>query len=120
MAIARFQHNGLFGRVVSDKRYVADPRKGGRHCRGTAVDVTLVDITTKKEVPMPTEFDNFTQKAWRSYTNLPDEIIQNRQQLEDVMQRHGFIGLPTEWWHFDYQGWKHQKSLDIDFEKLEK
>ena len=49
-----------FWELCPDERYVSDPRKGGRHTRGTAVDVTLIDLKTGKEIDMPTLFDDFT------------------------------------------------------------
>jgi D-alanyl-D-alanine dipeptidase len=54
---------------------------------------------------MPTPFDDFTDKAHRDYTQLPPEALKNRALLEQVMTRHGFVGLPTEWWHFDDADW---------------
>lgn len=90
---------------LPDERYVSDPKKGGRHTRGTAIDVTLA---TKEgvELVMPSAFDDFTEKAWRSYQGATEGEIANRTLLEEVMERHGFIGLPTEWWHFDLVGWE--------------
>jgi D-alanyl-D-alanine dipeptidase len=42
------------------------------------------------------------------------EELENREILETVMQKHGFIGLPTEWWHFDLIGWENYPPIDID------
>lgn len=94
-----------FWALVPDGRYVANPAKGSRHNRGAAVDLTLVD-SAGKELPMPTPFDDFTEKAHRGYAQLPAEILKNRTGLEQAMSRHGFIGLPTEWWHFDDSDWQ--------------
>lgn len=90
--------------MVPDPRYVADPAKGSRHNRGAAVDVTLVTAAGDR-VPMPTEFDDFTERAHRDFADLPDEVIRNRDLLDAVMSRHGFVGLPSEWWHFDATNW---------------
>jgi len=103
--------------IVPDERYVANPAKGSRHNRGCAVDLTLVD-SLGNELPMPTKYDDFTEKAHRDYVNLPDTLIKNRQILEDVMKKYGFIPLPTEWWHFDFKGWENFSILDIPLEKL--
>jgi D-alanyl-D-alanine dipeptidase len=43
---------------------------------------------------------------------LPAELIENRQRLEDAMQAEGFIGLPTEWWHFDDPEWTNYALRD--------
>lgn len=98
--------------ICPDTKYVCPPHKGGRHTRGTAVDLTLVDLKTNKEVPMPTEFDNFTHKAWSDYQDLPNEVKKNRTLLQKVMQKHGFETLKTEWWHFDLKGWEQYPILN--------
>lgn len=94
--------------------YVADPSKGSRHNRGAAVDVTLVHLADGKEAVMPTSYDDFTEKAHRNYQQLPAEAISNREFLATVMARHGFVGLPSEWWHFDFGDWKKYPLLDVD------
>ncbi|MEP0918916.1 M15 family metallopeptidase [Leptolyngbya sp. DQ-M1] len=98
--------------IVPDERYVANPAKGSRHNRGAAVDVTLID-RTGKELPMPTQFDDFTERASRSYTDLPAPVLKNRQLLENAMVRAGFIPLSTEWWHFDGKGWQNFSVRDV-------
>ncbi len=94
--------------------YVADPKKGSRHNRGAAVDLTLVRLSDGAELPMPTAFDDFTSTAHRDFKDLPEESIRNRALLESVMNKHGFIGLPTEWWHFDDENWKRYPIMDFD------
>lgn len=108
----------LLWEIVHDPRYVANPQEGSRHNRGCAIDLTLID-QTGAELPMGTEFDDFTIKAHRTYKNLPQHILENRQLLENIMHKHGFIGLETEWWHFDYHNWRKYDLLDIPFEAIE-
>lgn len=91
--------------LVPDPRYVANPAKGSRHNRGAAVDVTLV-TTNGTPLAMPTEFDDFTEQAHRDCTNLSPAVIRHRELLESAMERHGFVGLATEWWHFDATNWE--------------
>jgi len=102
-----------FWELVPDPRYVGDPRKGGRHTRGTAVDLTLV-TSEGEELAMPSEFDEFSERAHRDYTGASSEETRNRQLLFDVMHRHGFSGVSTEWWHFDLVGWEAYPPVDID------
>ncbi|MGE0009810.1 MAG: M15 family metallopeptidase [Candidatus Babeliales bacterium] len=97
------------------EKYVANPAMGGKHTRGTAVDLTLVYLATGHEVEMPTLFDDLTERAWRSSTDCPYRCQVNRRYLENIMHAHGFVGLPHEWWHFDYQDWQDHKPLDINF-----
>jgi D-alanyl-D-alanine dipeptidase len=99
--------------VFPQPGYVADPKKGSRHNRGAAVDVTLIRLSDSTELPMPTPYDDFTPKAHRNYTDLPADVIQNRELLERVLTKHGFVGLPTEWWHFDDRDWRNYPLLDI-------
>lgn len=91
--------------LVPDERYVSDPAKGSRHNRGAAVDVTLVD-ERGRPLPMPSAYDEFSERAHRDFAGASDEQRRNRALLEEVMARHGFVGLPTEWWHFDAAGWQ--------------
>jgi zinc D-Ala-D-Ala dipeptidase len=104
--------------IVPDERYVANPEKGSRHNRGAAVDVSLVRLSDGRELWMPTMHDDFSERAHRDYMRLPPEPIENRKKLDDVMTRHGFIGLPTEWWHFDDADWQQYEVLDVDFREL--
>ncbi len=103
---------------VPDTRYVSDPRKGGRHTRGTAVDLTIIDLKTKKELPMGTDFDDFTPRAWCTCTEFSQEVLKNRKKLQNIMSKHGFSVIKTEWWHFDYKEWKKYPVLDIPFVQL--
>ncbi len=98
--------------LIPDERYVANPAKGSRHNRGAAVDVTLVRADGT-ELPMPTAFDDFSERAHRNFRALPAEVIANRELLEAVMTRNGFVGLPTEWWHFDDAEYRRYGVLDV-------
>src|SRR5215217_2743563 len=100
-----------------DPNYVADPAKGSRHNRGCAVDLTLV-YKDGEELLMPTGFDEFTEKAGHDYQDLPEEAIRNRDLLRKVMERHGFVALETEWWHYDCQGWERFELLDLPLTHL--
>jgi zinc D-Ala-D-Ala dipeptidase len=104
--------------LVRDERYVSDPTVSkGKHTRGTAVDVTLVD-RMGNELAMPTTFDDFSEKAHRFSAEWTKEERTNSLKLEAVMKKHGFIPFPFEWWHYDYVGWEKYPPLDIGFETL--
>lgn len=102
-----------FWELIPDERYVSDPRKGGRHTRGTAVDVTLV-TRDGQELLMPSAFDDFSEKAHQDYQNCPADQIRNREMLRSIMEKHGFIGVPAEWWHYDLVGWEAYEPLTFD------
>ncbi len=104
--------------IIPDERYVSDPLKSrGKHTRGTAVDVTLVDYLGN-ELPMPTGFDDFSEKAHRDSGKWSLEQRTNNLKLEAVMKKHGFLPFPFEWWHYDLRGWENYPPLDISFEEL--
>jgi D-alanyl-D-alanine dipeptidase len=88
-----------FWKLVPDPRYVANPKVGSRHGRGAAVDAALVDAAGRPVV-LPTKFDEFTEAAHRSRALAGPRGAEARR-LADAMLAAGFIGMPTEWWHFD-------------------
>jgi zinc D-Ala-D-Ala dipeptidase len=91
----------LMWEILPDPTFVADPATGSSHNRGAAVDVTLVDRATGKELGMPTYFDDFSERASHSYSNLPANILANRELLESIMvDVGGFVIYAAEWWHY--------------------
>ena len=101
-----------------NKKYVAPPTKDrARHPRGTAVDLTLVD-RQGQELEMPSKFDEFSEKAHRSCTKCSPQAIKNRELLENVMVKHGFVPLASEWWHFDHHDWRARSVINADFDDL--
>ena len=103
-----------------DTTYVASPYRGSRHNRGCALDMTLVDLKTGKELLMPTAWDAFDPQAWPNAQVADPVARKNRDLLITVMERNGFTVYEHEWWHFDFNGWKRYEVMDIDFEELEK
>jgi D-alanyl-D-alanine dipeptidase len=104
--------------VLPDSRYVANPERGSRHNRGAAVDVSLVDLKTGMELEMPTDYDDFSEKAWRSYEGNKPEVKRNSDLLASMMKERGFEPLITEWWHFDFEGWEKYSILDVSLENI--
>ncbi len=102
-----------FWRLVPDPRYVAPPAQGSRHTRGCSVDVTLV-TSAGNELPMPTDFDDFSEKAHQNFMQLPAATINNRELLTQVMKKNGFIPATYEWWHFDDSDWKSYPLLNVN------
>ena len=107
-----------FYELIKDTNFVAAPWKGSVHNRGCAVDVTLIDLKTGKELKMPTEFDDFSGKASPAYQDLPADVIMNRKLLIVVMSEHGFTVHHSEWWHFNFKDYMQFELLDISFEEL--
>jgi len=107
-----------FYNKASDKNFVANPSKGSKHNRGCAVDLTIVDLKTGKDIPMPTPYDSFAPEAAPHFNDLPPAIIKNRDFLINTMQANGFRVIYNEWWHFDFIGWQEYDLMDIPFEQL--
>ncbi len=102
----------------SKREFVANPKIGSRHNRGCAVDLTLYDLATGNVVEMPSEYDEFSKRAYRSYNGGDASATQNRARLERYMTMQGFAGISNEWWHFDFRDWANYPILDIPFEAL--
>ena len=79
------------------KGYIA---KQSSHSRGSAVDLTLLDMITGKELDMGSPFDYFGEISHPDFTGITDEQYDNRMRLRSVMLRNGFAPLDCEWWHF--------------------
>jgi D-alanyl-D-alanine dipeptidase len=107
--------------IVPDDRYAANPAKGSGHNRGAAVDVTLIDLATRKELAMPTPFDDFTEKAHHNYMQLDKQVLENRELLKSTMERHGFLALDTEWWHYFLPNAAQRFELmDLNFRQMKR
>jgi D-alanyl-D-alanine dipeptidase len=87
--------------------YVANPEigVGSLHSWGIAVDATLVD-SWNRPVSMPSDFDDFTPAAMWRYMGPSNEILGHLRLLQYAMQRAGFWGMRTEWWHFTIADWR--------------
>nr|MBQ6241109.1 M15 family metallopeptidase [Lachnospiraceae bacterium] len=79
------------------KGYIA---KLSSHSRGSAVDLTLLDMKTGREVDMGSPFDLFDPVSHPDYTGITQEQYDNRMVLRRAMLRHGFQPIDCEWWHF--------------------
>jgi D-alanyl-D-alanine dipeptidase len=101
------------------RAFVADPRQGSRHNRGCAVDLTLFDLKTGREVSMPSDFDDFSERAHPGYRGGTDEERRNRDLLRRMMETEGFTVYENEWWHFDYKDWKRYAILNISFAEIQ-
>lgn len=80
-----------------NRGYIA---KQSSHSRGSAVDLTLLDMKTGKEVDMGSPFDLFSEKSHPDSKGVSDEQYENRMFLQKAMVRNGFLPLDCEWWHF--------------------
>ncbi len=79
------------------KGYIA---KKSSHSRGSAVDLTLLDMKTGKELDMGSPFDLFSEMSHPDSKEVTEEQYENRMLLQNVMVRNGFVPIDCEWWHF--------------------
>lgn len=103
-------------KIYPDARYVANPyTKKSVHNRGAAVDLTLVDLKSGKQLKMGTHYDYFGKEAHQNYKDLPTEILVNRKTLREGMEKFGFHIIRTEWWHYDYGNAYSYPVYDVEF-----
>lgn len=103
---------------IDKKEFVANPKTGSRHNRGCAVDLTIIDLKTGKELEMPTAYDSFAKEASPTYQDIFPIQKKNRDFLINIMESNGFKVIKNEWWHYDFRGWEKFPLMDIPFEKL--
>jgi zinc D-Ala-D-Ala dipeptidase len=100
------------------KIFVADPKKGSRHNRGCAVDLSLFDLQTGKEVTMTGAYDEMTERSYVDYKGGTAEERRHRDLLRSAMESEGFTVYQPEWWHYDYKDWNQYPILNIDFSEI--
>jgi D-alanyl-D-alanine dipeptidase len=89
------------------RSYLADPHRGSIHSFGMALDITLLDADGR-ELDMGTGFDDMTELShpalearFLASGALSPAHVAHRQLLRDAMFQAGFVGINSEWWHFD-------------------
>lgn len=106
--------------TLEQRKFVADPATGSKHNRGCAVDLTLFDRKTGQLLPMPSGYDEFTERASPDYAGGTEEERANRDRLRKLMEAEGFTVNADEWWHFDFNEWQQYAIYDISFEEAAK
>ena len=99
--------------VYPDPNYVANPANGmKKHNLGGTVDITMV-AADGSIIPMPTEFDDFSLKADRNYSDIDnEEAVNNVMILQNAMENNGFTGYQGEWW--DYSDTVEYEAVDFE------
>jgi len=98
--------------------FVADPAEGSKHNRGCAVDLSIYDLKSGREVEMTGVYDEMSERSYPTYTGGTSEQRAQRDRLRHAMEKQGFTVNPSEWWHFDYRDWKSYAIQNAAFEKL--
>lgn len=99
--------------VYPDPNYVANPANGmKKHNLGGTVDITMV-AADGTVISMPTEFDDFSLKADRNYSDIDnEEAVKNVMILQNAMENNGFTGYQGEWW--DYSDTVEYEAVDFE------
>ncbi len=115
-----WQITKLFWETVKPehRKFVADPKKGSKHNRGCAVDLSLFNLETGELLEMPSGFDEFTERASPDFTGGTKQELANRDLLRKMMEAEGFVVNKNEWWHFDHKDWEKYDIYDIPFDEL--
>jgi zinc D-Ala-D-Ala dipeptidase len=98
--------------------FVADPAKGSVHNRGCAVDLSMYDLKTGREVEMPSVYDEMTPRAFSDYPGGTTEERARRTILRTAMESEGYLVNPKEWWHFDHKDWDKYPIGNQRFEEI--
>jgi D-alanyl-D-alanine dipeptidase len=103
----------------ADKKiFVANPKEGSRHNRGCAVDLSMFDLKTGKEVEMTGAYDEMTDRSSIKYTGGTEDQRKRRDLLRSAMESEGFAVYEPEWWHYDYKDWQKYPILNIPFSDI--
>jgi zinc D-Ala-D-Ala dipeptidase len=100
------------------RRFVANPARGSMHNRGCAVDVSLYDLATGREVEMPSAYDETTARAAPTYPGGSPEARARRDLLRSALEARGFRVNRGEWWHFDHETCPRYDLLDLTFGEI--
>jgi len=95
----RYYYPNLAKSILFKLGYIASKSS---HSRGSTVDLTLVDITSGKEVDMGSPYDFFGLESSHDYKNISNTQKNNRKFLLDIMTKNGFSSYSKEWWHYTF------------------
>ena len=84
--------------------------KRSGHSRGSTVDLTIIDLKTKKELDMGSYFDFFGEISAVYFKEISGEQRANRMLLHNIMLKHGFKSYAEEWWHFTLKNEPYEKT----------
>ena len=83
-----------------EQGYIA---KQSSHSRGSAVDLTLIDVKSDKSLDMGSAFDYFDDLSHTESPKVTAAQLKNRMLLKGLMEGRGFKNFSQEWWHYSYK-----------------
>lgn len=97
-----------------EKGFIA---KQSSHSRGSAVDLTLYNLETGRDLDMGSSFDYFDDISYTNSEAVTVEQKSNRMLLKDLMTSKGFTNFSQEWWHYSFKPEPFpETSFDFDVE----
>jgi len=105
--------------ILPDPDFVAPASRGSIHNRGAAVDVTLADAAGH-ELPMPSGFDEFSERASHLYSGGDAAALAHRDLLRSCMEKAGFKAYDAEWWHYSDPETRGSPLIDVPLSGLGK
>ena len=91
--------------------------KQSSHSRGSAIDLTLIDLKTGRDLDMGSGFDYFDEISNTASSKITESQRVNRMLLKDLMESEGFRNFSQEWWHYSYRPEPYpERSFDFDIE----
>ena len=94
------QAQAILWNACPDPQYVVDVAIGSNHSRGTAIDVTLMDDRGHL-LDMGAGFDEMHDRSHAWHPSVPPAAQRNRLLLNAIMFGGGFVGINSDWWHFE-------------------
>lgn len=70
------------------------------HNYGVAVDITLVDLATGKELAAQAQMHELSTRSVQALNN------DTADTLKEIMLEYGFTTITSEWWHFEIRAMK--------------
>ena len=107
--------------AVQNGWFIANPYNGNSwHQLGRAIDMSLIDLKTGKELVMPTPMHTFSNDAARFNSKQWSDVVrENMEYMTNIMLSCGFTLLTTEWWHFQYEGAGGSMQVDLKLDELD-
>ena len=102
----------------TQREFVADPGQGSKHNRGCAIDLTLYELATGREVAMPSGYDDFSERAHPDYAGGTAAQRAARDLLRRTMEAQGFTVNDKEWWHYDCRDWQQYRIGNVAFKDI--
>ncbi|MCH2126761.1 MAG: hypothetical protein MK165_18355 [Pirellulaceae bacterium] len=80
---------------------VANYPQNGTHLMGAAVDISVWQRDDGKEVWRGAPYLDMSESTMMDSPFVDKDIHQNRQEITRMMEQHGFMHYPGEFWHYN-------------------